>query len=173
MLLRYFKALMVALSHPPPIPRLKPEPMAAAYASAEMDIGEREDPMGSNSGAYVEGLRIEAKLPRLARGEWCAVFGTVHARRFGIDIRSRGARKLVAQLAKLGRMVSLRDLKPGMCGLSLHTSRGGAHVRFWRCVEEEGELVIECVGGNERHAVRGGKFSALSYTLTAKTMATI
>lgn len=172
-LLQYIRAFAAALSKPPRLPEPKPDPMAAAYASAELDIGEREDPMGSNSGPYVEGLRDEAKLSQLGFGQWCAVFCTVHSRRFGIDIQSRGAKKLVKQLAKAGRAVSLRDLKPGMCGLSLHKRRGGWHVRFWRCIEEHGVLKIECVGGNERHAVRSGKFSAMDYTLTAKKMATI
>ncbi len=178
MLLRCLKALLSVLSKPEPIRRspfdpLKGlHPMDVAYCSAVLDIGEREDPMGSNSGAYVEGLRSEVKLPRLAGGEWCSVFCSVHLHRAGIDIRSRRARRLVTQMAKQGRAVQFADLEPGMCGLSLHKRSGGWHVRLWRCEEEDGQLAINCVGGNERHQVRGGKFAALSYCLSAKMMAT-
>lgn len=175
MILRYLKALLAAFTAPPPrLPRARADQIASAYESAARDIGEREDPLGSNSGAYVEGLRKEVRLPRLAGGEWCAVFCSAHMRRVGIDIRSRGAKKLVTAMAKEGRTVTYGDLRPGLCGLSLHKRSGGWHVRLWRCDEGlDGGLVVSWVGGNERNQVKDGRLSALNYTLTAKLMATI
>lgn len=173
MFFRYLRALFDSFTSTPS-PRTTPkDPLAVAYASACLDVGEREDPMGSNSGAYVEGLRAEVKLSRLAGGEWCAVFCSVHVNRGGIAIKSRGAKRLVNKLAKHGRKVELMDLTPGMCGVSLHKRSGGWHVRLWRCELDDGELVIDCVGGNEKHQVGAGRHSARDYAMTAKTMATI
>lgn len=149
------------------------EPMAAAFDSAMADEGMGEDPLGSNSGEYVEGLREEVNLPRLAGGEWCAVFCSVHLQRVGINLKSRGARKLVTAMERKGRKVTYKDLKPGLCGLSLHKRSGGWHVRMWRCDEDKNGLFITCVGGNERHRVAVSRYSAKAYAATAKTMATI
>jgi hypothetical protein len=174
MILRYIKALLeIARHHAETPPKPLPDPMALAYASAVLDIGEREDPWGSNSGAYVEGLRVESRLPRLAGGEWCAVFCSVHMLRARLDIRSRSARKLVRKLAKQGRRVGLADLHPGLCGLSLHRRSGGWHVRLWRCEEVAGVPVICSVGGNERHQVMQHMGSVTAYVATAKMMATV
>ena len=174
MIIRYFKAALAALN-PDVTPRgfVFANPMSAAFDSAMRDVGEREVPMGSNSGPYVDALRAEVNLPRLAGGEWCAVFCSVHMQRVGVMLKSRGARKLVGKLTRKGRQINYSNLCSGMAGLSLHTRAGGAHVRMWQCVEEGGELVINCVGGNEKHQVRAGKFAAKAYCAMAREMSTL
>lgn len=130
--------------------------IAAAFKSAKADVGEHEVPMGSNNGPYVEGLRDEVDLPRLAGGEWCAVFQSVHLYRSGIQAKSRGATGVCRAMINLpkGREVDIADIDAGFYGVAVRKrGRTTHHVQIFRAFMVNGALMIEHVGGNEHHSV--------------------
>ena len=137
-----------------------------AFWNAKHDVGQHEVPMGSNSGPYVEYLRVKAKLPGLAGGEWCGVAQTVWCNDAGIRVSSRGAPGIVRGIIALpkGREVDIEDIGDGFFGMALRKrGRNKHHVQIFRTFEVNGVLMVEHVGGNERHAVRSetvkaGKF---------------
>lgn len=138
-----------------------------AFWTAKADVGQREKPMGSNSGPYVEGLRIKAELPQLGHGEWCGVSQTVWCNEAGIPVSSRGAPGIVRGIIALprGREVDIEDIGPGFFGMALRKrpGRNKHHVQIFRTYEKNGVLRVEHVGGNERHAVRSEDVKALKF----------
>lgn len=154
----------IAGEFPPSLPYLPL--IEQAFWIAKKDVGEREKPMGSNSGPYVESLRVEARLPRLAGGEWCGVFQTVHCNEAGIHVSSRGAPGIVRGIIALprGREVDVEDIGDGFFGMALRKrGRNKHHVQIFRAFLVEGVLMIEHVGGNEKHAVRSETVKAKKF----------
>lgn len=143
--------------------------MEQAFRNAKYDEGYREQPMGSNGGPYVEGLRIKAKLPRLSPKKlaaWCGVAQTVWCNAAGIPVSSRGAPGIVRGIIALprGREVDIEDIGDGFFGMALRKrGRGKHHVQIFRAFMVDGVLMIEHVGGNEKHAVRSETVKAKKF----------
>lgn len=157
-------------------PRTKlSSPMRLAFDSALADVGEREDPLGSNMGPYVEGLRKESGLNKLGEGQWCAVFQSVHLNRAGVDIKHRRALGIVSLLEDLGSRVPFNSLRPGFCGLSLHRrGRTGHHVRIFIVYTGfGGARWVQYVGGNEKHRVVSRRLSLEEYGKDIIKVATV
>jgi hypothetical protein len=149
------------------------------FDSALLDVGMGEVPLGSNSGPYVESMRVRADLPQRGQGEWCALLWSVHSMENGIDIKHRGAPGIVRELGKVGRRIPRRklskELVEGFCGLVLHR-RGGSnhHVRGIKVYRsDDGTLMVRWVGGNERHVVKTGVQTLSSYLPTILKASTL
>ncbi len=129
-----------------------------AFESAIDDVGRAEDPLGSNSGLYIESLRKEAGLRRLGGGEWCSVLLSVHCMRAGIDAKSRTALGLMRAVEALpgGEYVAIGDIRPGFYGLALkRRGRHKHHVQIFHCcIGSAGSTLIQHLGGNEDHRVQ-------------------
>lgn len=144
--------------------------MEQAYWIAKHDVGRHEVPMGSNSGPYVEGLRIKAELPRLSAyryAAWCGVSQTVWCNGAGIPVSSRGAPGIVRGIIALprGREVDVADIGDGFFGMALRKrlGRNKHHVQIFRAFLVNGVLMVEHVGGNERNAVRSETVKAKKF----------
>lgn len=157
MIFRYFKRFLEYFSEVKVVEPEVPQ-MQRAFDSSFEDVGKREDPPKSNSGPYIEDMRIEVELPQRGKGEWCALLQSVHLNRAGIPIKSRGAKDLVRRLGEYGRFVSLdsNELVDGFYGLSQHKRKGGHHVRSFHVYESPAGLVVRYVGGNEGGRVKTG-----------------
>lgn len=144
------------------------------FESVRRDVGQKEVPLGSNMGPYVEGLRAETGLVRRGGGEWCALLQSAHFLRYGIDIRHRGAGGVVRELAKIGRWVEDSEITEGFVGLSQHP-RGtrNNHVRIFRVYAKNGKLYAHWIGGNEKHRVKEGHNLLKTYLKDTKKVSTL
>lgn len=129
-------------------------PLAIAYQSALQDVGKGGDPGSNNASDFLDAIRVEAGLPQLGGGEWCASFLSAHFVRAGLPVRSRSARGLGRALRDYpgGREVELGSetfqvlyaLRVSKRGKNLH------HVQLCRLYYSWGELRWDYVAGNER-----------------------
>ena len=151
------------------------DPLMAAFNSAMVDVGQREAPMGSNGGAYVESLRAETGLTRKGGGEWCAVFVSAHLQRAGLPVGSRGAPGVVRALERLpgGRRVDPDEIEPGRAYVALR--RRGLrthHVQLFIAIETLGGLMVRHAGGNERNRVQTKLWSRAKFFRGVKKVVT-
>ena len=137
-----------------------------AFDSALAEKGMAEVPLGSNTGLYLEDMRLELDLPQRGQGEWCGLFQSAHATRAGIDAKSRTARGFIRAVEALpgGREVPIAAVTPGFYGYALKR-RGEAnhHIQIFHCFEVGEDTLIQHVGGNEGHRVKSKTWSFDKY----------
>ncbi len=147
--------------------------LLAIFESVRGDVGQREAPLGSNMGPYVEDMRDETGLTKRGNGQWCALLQSAHFFRYGIDIRHRGASGVVRELARVGRWVKKGSLRNGFVGLSQHPRGSGNHVRIFRVYAKGDKLWAHWIGGNEKHRVKEGRKLLTTYIRDVKKIATL